>query len=273
MLAVSTTGLTDVVRLTTEWPKRAQAARNRFLVLAVSKIYETLIENIPNDHKDLRDSLQLSRITGLPDSFFGLVIHSRVKWSKLDKSSVDSCVLYVSAKAKLSQRVPPEVRVLEEHSPWTVDTLPFQPDVKVATVVSRKVRSSTVDRVRANRKQDRGRWIRKLNKLGIRETRKDKRFSEHTTRAVSDLEFESVRLEFGLGGSRAIPHWRPAILKVNSRGGVTAITRRREFMKAFLTPGFGRWKLWLKTVHPKASLRRVGRYHSFQTKLGIRATK
>lgn len=273
MLTVTTTGMRNALKLTQEWPLRARAVRNRFLSLVVTEIYEDLLGNIPDDHSDLRGSLGISRITGLPDSAFGLVIHSRVKWSRLDKSSIDTCVLYVSAKSKLLQRVPPEIRVLEEFSPWTVDTLPFQPDAKVATVVSRKVRPSTVGRVRGERIRDRRKWVRQLNQLGIRETRKDKRLPERGVRAVSDLEFESVRLEFGLGGSKAVPHWRPAILQVNSRGGIGTITRRREFGKAFLSAGFGGWRPWLKAHYPRAAMRRVLRYRSFQKKLGIRAVK
>ena len=89
-------------------------------------------------------------------------------------------------------------------------------------------------------------------------------------KAVPDVAYDSLRLEFGLGGMPSKPHWRPAILKLAS-GGLTGMIRtNREISQTMTDPTYQGWRNWRpQGVAGTISISQAGRYTPFQNVLGI----
>lgn len=255
--------------LVREWKARARAVRKQFLYRATMMVFDDLTKSIPSDHRDLKKSLGIARVTGLPDTVSAYLIRSVPRGFIIQEASASTTVLYVTPKTNLMQPIPKIVKILEEYSPWTTETLPVQPDPKIADITSRRVSERVVEKVRRLRERDRPAWRRKLNEAGVRDTRKEQVVrATRRMRATPDMAFESFRLEFGLGvGAR--PHWRPAILKLASRGGAGMIARKREFTRAMTDLGYMGWKIWPNPITTQATVPELKKYVPFQKKLGI----
>lgn len=261
--------------LVKEWPARTRAIIRQFPYVAAREVLRELKDRIPRGHAELADSLEIARVRGLPDRSAAFVVRSTAKGRPVAEADAPSTILFVTARSNLMKRVPKSVKILEEHGPWTVDTLPFQPDASTAVVVSRKVGPRACDRVRAQRRRDRPVWRRKLNQEGIRESRKDLRLSRNRAmKTIPDVAFESVRLEFGIGGVAPKPHWRPAILKLASGGLAGMIRRNRQFSKAMTDPGYSGWRSWKpRKARSIITIQDAQSYKPFQQKLGIGAKR
>jgi hypothetical protein len=260
----------DNLQVVAEWSARARAVSRQFTYYAAQAVYDELQNRIPKEAKKLRKSLQLSRVQGLKDAETGFVIRSIPRGVQVAAADVPSTLIYVSAK-KGFRRIPKAVKILEEHSPWTVDLMPIQPDPKTANIVSRKVNPKAVEKVKRMRTRDRAVWRRKLNEAGLRETRKDTQLKvNRQMRAIPDVAFDSIRLEFGIGGIGSKPHWRPAILKLASGGGAGMIAKKQEFVRAMTSPSFQAWRNWPTKVSGRVSAMDLVRYVPFEKKLGLR---
>lgn len=256
--------------LTRQWPRRARSLVRMTAYMAARSVYADVMAKIPAAHKGLRKSLRLSRITGLSDSAAGYAVHAVSKGSSVPVSEETRTVLYVAAKTNLMAPVPDSVKILVEHGPWTVDTLPFQPDLKFATVVSRKANPKTVAKVRRTRGRDRPVWLRKMNAVGLREVRKDARLrANRQMPSIPDAAFESVRLEFGLGGAAAHPHWRPAILKLRRRMATGMIGANPQFYRTMTDPSYSGWMSFPPPVSSRVTPAQAARYVPFQRKIGL----
>jgi len=148
------------------------------------------------------------------------------KVSEVDSSST---ILYVRPKTRRVLRLSPEIGVLARFSPWTMDTLPFFPDRRKATVVSRKVRRSELDHVIEDRKRDEPVWKSELQALGIRP--EVELVVGPKARVLPDVAFEALRMEFGLGGKDSVAHWRPALRALATRGIPRMLSRRSQIMR------------------------------------------
>ena len=264
----------SMTTLVEQWPARARALRRMLAYTIARDVFKDVRGRIPPAHSALRKSLRLSRVIGLPDRASGYVVHSVPRGGSVAAAEEPSTVLYVTAKTNLMTGVPQSVKILEEHSPWTVDTLPFQPDLKFAIVISRKASPRTVVKVRKMRRRDRYKWRRKMQEIGLREVNKGTRLTANRKmKSIPDVAFESVRLEFGLGGGQSRPHWRPAIIKLAARGVTGMIAANPQFSKAMTDPSYSGWRSWPPPTSTRATLVEALAYVPFQKKLGIRGRK
>lgn len=260
----------EAYALVQQWQRRVRAVRRQFLYYAVQKTYDDLLGYLPSDRKELRASLRMQKIRGLPDSVDGYVIHSAPKGRAIAQAESENAVVYVAAKSNLMRSVPKETSLLEAYSPWTVDTLPYPPDQKTANVISRRVSKREVNRVRQMRLRDRPKWRREMIKDGIRVYQRGLEPKARETLTVPDTAFESLRLEFGLGGEPSKPHWRKAILKLALRGGAGMIARKREFTKAMTSLSFTAWERWPRKTVGFVTVAGAKRFVPFQQRLGLR---
>lgn len=262
----------STMQLVGELSARMRAVQRMLPYFASAHTLDHVREKVPQGAKDLKKALRISRIKGLPDNQTGYVIHAVPRGKATKRSEEESTVLYVSPKSNLLRPVPKSVRILEEHSPWTVDTLPFQPEVRTSVVVSRSVNPRVVAKVREDRQRDRPIWRRKMVEAGLRETRKDKRIRRNRAlKAIPDVAYDSLRLEFGLGGMPSKPHWRPAILKLASGGLAGMIRSNREISRTMTDPNYQTWRSWKPSeLKGTVSILQAMRYVPFQHVLGIR---
>jgi hypothetical protein len=269
-IEVNTTQFKEAAALVSQWRERAKAVRQQFLYRAVTGVYDDVLGYLPSDRKELRDSLRMQRIRGLPDNVDGYVIRSVAKRRAVAREDVDNTVIYVAVKDNLMRPPPKETLLLQKYSPWTMETLPYAPDPKTADVMSRKVSKREVIKVRRMRTQQRVTWRREMIQAGIRLPPVGVRPIMNDPEPVPDTAFESMRLEFGLGGEPAKPHWRKAILWLAVRGGTGMIARKREFTRAMTDLEYRAWERWPKRGTGFIPVAQAKRYVPFQKRLGLR---
>lgn len=193
------------------------------------------------------------------------------KPTRLKNRDIDTArsVLYVRAKKTVLGKVPKEVLVLAKFNPWTADTLPFSPKKNQAVIVVRKAKKREVQSVAEKRKKDEPEWRKELNALGIREIRKQPKIPELKTKIISDLAFDALRLEFGLGGTKPVPHWRPAIKE--SLSYVKRLYRHRSFFTRTMSdPSYQAWRKWPPKVGSTIKIDELKSLMKFSKRLHVR---
>jgi len=269
-IEVNTSEFDRAYALVQQWQKRSRAVQRQFLYRAVDGVYDDILGLLPSDRRELRKSIKMQRIRGLPDSACGYVIRSVPKGAAVSKAEISTTVIYVEAKSNLMRSVPVETALLEEFSPWTVETLPYAPDPKTAKVISRRVSTREVVQVRQMRLRDKPTWRRRMVVAGIKMAGSGLQPRPGGMEAIPDVAFESLRLEFGLGGEPSKPHWRRAVLQLALRGGAGMIARKREFIRAMTDPTFTAWEQWPRRTRGFVTVAEAKRYVPFQKRLGIR---
>jgi len=272
-IVVDTKEFDKACALVQEWERRARAVRRQFLYYAARDLYNDVLSFMPADRKTLRQSMVLESVRGLPDSEDAYVIRSVSRGRKVTEDNADTSAIYISAKTNLMERVPEATLILQEFSPWTLDTIPYTPDSKTAESISRRVSPREITRIRKLRKRDRPVWRRRMKKEGIREMGTNFEPRPRGMITVPDTAFESLRLEFGIGGSPSKPHWRKAILKLVLRGAPGMISKKPEFVRAMMDPKFHAWEMWPKHTSGYVSTAVAKRYVPFQKRLGIRVSR
>lgn len=253
-----------------QWPKQMKKIETVVVRLATQEVYKTILRLLPpgDAYKLYRRSFRVSRLLGT--DMYG--VHCALPPQKAHKLDTTQTILTIHPKHQraVGPILPSPATVLEKYSPWTLDTLPFSPDRRVATIVSRRVAKGVVaTTARKNMKQE-ALWRRELAEVGIRNIRKkhgpnEKTFSD--ARVVPDLAFDAFRLEFGLGGVRAKPHWRPAVRKL-VQSGIASISKRKEIIDAFVHHRYPALQRMLRTSFIlRASEAR--NFQTFQEKLGL----
>jgi hypothetical protein len=259
---VKINGLEAWTKWAGEAGRRARKYEAAVLHRTAKNVFLAVQDSLPATAGELRKSLQFVKVQRGKAPMY--LIRVQAKARKAKEKDVKNVILDVTAKNTLV-RLPPPIAVLIEHNPWTLDTIPFSPEVRFAVVTERRVSAWAVDEVKKARVADSVVWKRKLLKFGVRarasRVRKD-------LQVVSDLYLQSVSLEFGLGGAYH-PHWRPAILKNAAPEKVAAMMRSAKDLSRILSPRFKGWKKWPPPVAQQVGLSETKRYQEFEKKLGI----
>ena len=259
-------------RLVAEWEERTARVMKHLPVLVADYTRKEMLELIPKGEEwsAYRRSLEVARISGMPVGTAGVVLHANMRSRQVRRVDVPRTVLYIRSTRKL-RRVKPEITILERFSPWTLQTLPFMPKRGEALVVSRRVSKREVEQVEKDRLKDRTKWRRELDRAGVKEVKKDRQLQiPKKVRALPDVAFEALRLEFGLGNVKQKAHWRPALRRLKSGGIKSMIRLNRKLRLAFTDLDFRGWKRWPKKTRNKVRMSEARNYLPFQKKLGIR---
>jgi hypothetical protein len=239
--------------------------------LAAVHIHEQLLERIPgnDDWAAYRSSLQLARIIGSPKGVTSYALRIAPHARRVKKTDIDRTVLYVQRNRRM-RRVKPEIVVLEKFNPWTVQTLPFTPRRSQALIVSRKVTKREAEKVAKDREKDRRKWSKALAHHGRREVKKDQRLDiPKKVHALPDIAFEALRLEFGLGGVKGSPHWRPALRQFLAFGLRSLLKQDHQIKRILKDSKYRAWKRLPPRVRHSVRMTEVKNYLPFQKKLGI----
>lgn len=208
----------DAAKFFATLDKRFQALGQTLAYESARFVLEAVYKRLPPG--PYRESLELV------DAGQGVfAVQARNKARRVSQVDADATVLYVRPKSSRVLRLHPEIGVLARHSPWTMSTLPFFPNRRQATVISRKVRRSEIEHVTEDRNKDRRMWKAELERLGIRPDVKLR--VPPKARVLPDVAFEALRIEFGLGGKDSRAHWRPA-LRALARQGISRMLSSRS---------------------------------------------
>lgn len=264
----------DTLLLIKQMPLRLRKLRSEFLYRAVKFAFDELTNRIPatQELRAYRSSLEMARITGVGKDSDAYAIRANLKARLVRKVDVPRTILYIRARSKL-RKVPPEIAILERFNPWTVETLPFVPNRKDAVMVQRKSNNKEVVSVAREKNRLSKEWKRELARVGIRGSKLAKARVKlaKPIKVIPDVFYDALRLEFGLGGMKPKPHWRPAILRMMTTG-VPSI-RSALFTKDNLTQFQRRaWVNFPTRVSKRITVSEAKSFAEFQRRLGIRVS-
>lgn len=254
------------------WKRRFQNLTAQIVYSSAEQSLKELKSKVPAkpENKEYVRSLNLAKITGLPEDAVGYAIQGQSKKINEQNLRPEGTILYLRAKRR-PRRLPPEVKVLIEHSPWTLESLPFVPKKSDVTIVYRKVSARMVEKVAKQRRKDQGVWKGELRKSGFRFKEKKDQFQIGSRRikALPDLAMTALNMEFGQGDTKPKPHWRTAISALKRRF-LPNMTKNRDIARAVSDPTFKDWVAWPKKTSKRISVRVAKNFEPFQQKLGIK---
>ncbi len=267
--AFSVTPSKDVKKaklLAAEWKQRSEKIQAQVAYEAARFVLDGLLTLIPKseDGRRYAAALRIARIRS-KDPAFAVMLSMRARKTK--RIDGPKTIFYV--KAKTGPKKPSKVvEILERYSPWTLDTLPFQPADKDAHVLSVRVSEKDVHRVFKDRQRDEKKWRVELERVGVR-VKASKMVRDRRVRAIPDVALVGYRIEFGSGSIRPKPHWRPSLRNLKTVG-VRKIARMRTMANALTQLGYKGWKRWPSRVPLKIGTREAGKFRAFQKRLKIR---
>lgn len=245
---------------------RAEAIQRKITYDAATLMQEEVQNRIPRtaQYAAYRSALKIVQSGFASAPVFAIMADPAEAQSETVEGETD--VLTFKLRGSKRRRSP-GAEILVQYQPWTLSTLPFVPDPKDATMVKRKVSKREVEAVAKAREDDRQKWLAALQSAGIRPDPPQSRIGKEV-KATPDMTYLALRLEFGLGGSRAVAHWRPALGVVKER-----ISKRfqadsgGEFSDAMLNWRDTQWRKWSKLSAPNETLQRISRLQGFQRKI------
>ena len=264
-IGVNKKDLKVLKRYVKEFSERFKNTSSQLALEIAQDYYDNLQQFVPakKEYADYRKSLVLGRVTGDGSSYAVYVEPKREK-----KSAVSSTSSIIIIKAKHpKKRESRSIRILEKYSPWTQDTLPFTPTSSQAEVTIKK---STVKEVRdtsKKRNKDRQKWIRELRAVGVSKLSKQEPMKA-IPKQVSSGSLLALSLEFGLGGTKMVAHWRPAQRRVAD--SVKRLKKDKRFIRAFGDPKFYDWKSWPEKISGKIDANAVKDFKDFEKKIKIK---
>ena len=254
---------------TNELEERFRSLHRTVSYLAAKDAHELILSSIPggSEYADLRKSMRISEI-GVGNDAGAYSVHAPVKGRRVRKIDVPKTVIYVRAKSKLT-RPDPAVKLLEDKGPWTVDTIPFWPNKKEATVVQRKVTRKEADTV-AKEQQGKLSGIRaELLEMGRRIKPAKAGDPGHVKRggkAVPDVGMQALELEFGGQGKRSKPVFRKMVSAV--KGSMRRMGHKNKVIGQTVSdPNSKRYKNFPPRMS-KISVSKAKDFSGFQKRLG-----
>lgn len=200
-----------------------QALARRAAITALEDIHRLLPDRAA--YRVYRRSLRLVSVMGQPGTW-GVQADPRAAGVK----KLDSTKTAIYVKPRAGGRAPAAVYVLSKWGPWTVDTIPFIPERNVCLVEYRKVPQSFVVSVAARNRAQKRLWQHTLGQVGKKPSSAKLTAMPPKVGAVPDFALDAMRMEFGLNGVRAMPHWAPALRNL-ARGGLRAISREEHLLR------------------------------------------
>lgn len=265
MFQIKLTGKSkQTLKLIHELPERTKAFFEIIARDVAQSIMREVYAGIPpgNEYTSYREGLRARKVSGTAPGTSAWLVDvktSRVRIRDIDQKQT---VIYVKPRRSTNYRSKPWVSVLVRHSPWTASTIPIYPSNKDAKVIVRRVSSREYVYVEGQRKKDKRVWSVSLAKAGIVVDNERDQRTEKDIVATEDLAFLAMRVEFGGGGRRAHPHWRPAIRRFYRGMFVRYFKRNKAWRKVLTNAHYRKWKMRKKSA--RVGIGRLRRYAKFQ---------
>jgi len=240
-----------VYQLVDELPLRVEAIIVRFPELIAELVYEELQRDAPRDIQGYPKMLKLRQID-IPgvDSATGIIVPGYEHSQRLRTADVKDTVLYVMPREYKGRPLDPGAVILAKRNPWTMTTLPYEPERRDASMRSRKVTMREAQKIEARRKADLPQVKAELKEAGVEAKRLHPTLVQR--RVTRDIAFEVLRKEFGIN-TKHQAHWRPAI-RAARRRYVTRVLRK--LVRWLTVPSERRWKVGVRKQREKASTAR-----------------
>lgn len=260
----------DLQKFLDELPDRTKGIIGFAPFAAAVRVYGGVKEGMPrSEDTDLyRKALHVAQIKTSGDTYI-YAVRGRTKRLKIADLKQQDTVLYIRVRKGKFVRKDPKIDILEKYSPWTLDTIPYYPKKREAEVIARKAREREVRIISDSRKHDRRKWEPELSRLGVKVNRSKKAKPEEGSKAIADLAMLAMRIEFGLDGRKAVPHWRPALQRLGGKRFGVILSKHRRIQRTLTDPGFMEWKSWPPQLSRTISEKAMSTYQGFQKRVGV----
>lgn len=222
------------------------------------KVNKYLVENIKRvkGPRDYAKRLVMAEFRTRNQVWFALTVKS-VPLNQSSKS-VSSSLIYVYPKISIQGQDP--IRdILEAGNPWTIDTIPFAPSSRQATVEIKQVSQKMYDSVNRNNMNRITDIAEKMKSMGMEFETRSHIIS--TLKVVEDLESVVNDMEFKLGKK----HWGPAIRKAKVVG-LRALMSDRILLASLTDANWTKHRV-KKHLRVKIREKDIKEFESFQKKI------
>jgi hypothetical protein len=208
---------------------RMKAFKRQALWAIATDLHQDVSDKIPTDkqYDKLRQSLKVGEMAGGAEPLFAVFVDG--KSPNVKKIDSNKTLIYIRER-KIPVKIKPEIQVLIDNGPWTVDTLPFWPSKKDAITIQRKVGKRILEKVAKMQKNQQTEVMSRLLKLGkkdITNAMKKRSRAAQQSNSVTDVSAQMSTLEFGGGSQRPLALWRVAIKNITNRTK-TLLTRYKR---------------------------------------------
>jgi len=261
-----------VFSMVSRWRERIRAFLSQFTFDSAERVRKGVQNRIPKSArwKRYRKDLTTSRVSGGLQGTAAYTVHLNAKTSEVRKSDSERTVINVFPRGK-EMFVPAKVRVLAQYSPWAADMLPFNPDLRTAKVVSRRVSTGEVKAVRKTNEKTKPTWRTALAKAGAAE--KNSRLKTKTSKSLKAMPaegFAALRMQHGVGGEKKVDHWMGPLVQ-ETRRTITSMARtKNKFVKAFTDPLATEWMAWPTKTRTQVPKTYLSQFDGFQKGLGFK---
>lgn len=177
-------------------------------------------------------------------------------------------LLYIRSKKRKVGKWAGVFRVLAEYGPFTLDTWPVQIPQALGMIYYRTADEHFVKHIRDKNVSHAVEIVSKLKSAGVRLTVSDFTVNADKLDIIEDIAFKVARLEKGLGGAKAYPHWRPGIEASRSTDSLNKIKDNEDIIKTLSDPNFQGWKK-LGKIRDKVSPKDIDDIEKFQKLIGV----
>lgn len=261
------------LNLLREWPERLKKIEPMLAYLGADYLKRFVKSKLPKGkaHGAYRDSLEVVRVRGTRPGEFAYALQVDTRKRSVRNIKVKKVLLYVHP-ARSAATPSKSVLILEAHNPWTYDTLPFTPDPREGIVVTRNANPRDVFLTATLRNRQRPRWQRELQKVGVKNIRKDTRLKlPKSVSTLPDVALDAVKMEFGVGNERPRPAWRLGFSNLARQGFKAFMKDKRVFAFPLTRPSFTLWKKWPQKTAHTISIAQAKKYKAFQRKVALRS--
>jgi hypothetical protein len=257
-----------VRRMMRELKDRTQAVIKMVPYIAAKDLYDQLQLKIPDQpsYRKYKLALRINKIGGLDKKTAGYTVSVPVMTDSR-RDVTPNTVIYIRAK-KVLKNVPAKIKLLEEHGPWTADTIPFWPKVTEAVIIKRKVSKREADKVSKlqleplQQKKIRDEFF----KIGMKNLSNVREVQNRNT-GYSDIVATGMTLEFGGLGGKTMPIWRESIYMFRKEGIKNMDRSYPAFKEALTSPSSYAWKKFPPNLKIIKSAQ-LGSFTNFIKKLG-----
>jgi hypothetical protein len=205
-----------------------------------AELYDSLLGEIKAIHgsEDYRKRIAVAEIRDRGGKYwFATVVRAeRFGQTKTDSSSA---ILTVIARYPSDKGDDPIRDILQAFGPWTVDTLPYVPSERVATVKIDAGKPKEVANIRKKNMKDMPSIQKAMDELDIPFDPRVMVMSK--LKVVEEFEKWVNGLEFGLSGDRH-PHWSKAIRKAKVVG-LRKLMKDKGLMNVLTDPTFKKYRV------------------------------
>jgi len=253
--------------------KRVEHLRGHIAYSASQQFLELVKTNIPTkkEFETYRRSLTVSKVQGAGKGEDIFAVHVRSNARGVKKVDTARTLIYVRVRANRVKDAE-DAGVLERYSPWTADSIPFLPKNSDAILTYRKSTPAEVNKTIKARQRDRYKWTKELREVGVRRIpKKDTTIGK--TKDLPDVALQAVRMEFGVGGQKPVPHWRPAQRALVQQKLKFILEKDKNIVKTLTDPQFSLWGRWPEKTQQSISMNEAKKFVGFEDKVRIKVSK